>query len=104
MAGASRTNAAIAITGANVPATVTALTARVLKMAIGHRADGVATSYLPVTAEPQAAAAGHIGSGGLVAASVSASFSEAGVLVYADHTGRALLRLLPEHLALAPEA
>jgi alpha-glucosidase len=103
MADAYRTNAAIAITSARVPASITALTSRILKITIGHRVDGAATSYLPASPQPQAAV-GRIQNGGLATASVSASPGEAGALVFADNTGRVLLRLLPEHLAMAPEA
>src|SRR5262249_36686861 len=101
MADASRTNvAAIAIAGANVPAKVTAVTSRILRITIGHRVDGAVTSYLPAEPWPQAAAAGCIQNDRLETASVSASLGEAssgetGVLVFADKAGRALLRLLP---------
>jgi hypothetical protein len=48
MADANRTNGAIAITGANVPATITALASRILKITIGHLVDGAATPTCPL--------------------------------------------------------
>ena len=100
----NRAATAIAVTGANVSANITALTSRILQITIGDRAAAAATSYLPVPPAPPAAAVGHIQNGGLVTGSVTAAPGEAGVLAFADKTGRALLRLLPGHLAVAPEA
>jgi alpha-glucosidase (family GH31 glycosyl hydrolase) len=104
MADAHGTNATMAVAGANVRANITVLTSRILKISIGERVAGAPTSYLPVAPRLPAATAGRIENGGLVTALVSASPGEAGVLMFADHTGRALLRLLPLHLGLAPEA
>ena len=104
MSDANEANAALAVSGTPVPVRIAALTSRVLKIAIGDRIDGAATSYLPDAPEPKAVAVGQVRHGGLATASVSVTPDEAGVLVFADNTGQALLRLLPNQLALTPEA
>ena len=103
MADAREVNATIVVAGAQVPLRITALTPRVLCLSFGDRPHGAATSYLPVPPVQESPPPGQARDGGVATASVSVAPDDAGMLVFRDAAGRALLQLAFTSLALTPE-
>jgi len=83
-----------AVQAAALSLRVTALTPHILRLSIGDRPDGAASSYLPQSPTPRPHTEGAI----------SASPDDAGALVFRDATARPLLRLMLDRIALAPMA